>query len=142
MKIFGQEPALVVGAVNALIMVAGTLGFTLLGPDQALLWVALVNAISAAVLAWTTRPLSVGPFAYLFSTIFAAGAAYGFDVGEQTQLAINAGLVPILALLTRGQVSPITTVVTGTTEAPTAEAAEHEFGDVVEDTVADEAAGA
>lgn len=141
MKILGRDPALIIGAINALIMIAGTLGFRLLGQDQALLWVGLVNAVSAAVLAWTTRPLSVGPFAYLFSTMVAVAAAYGFDVGAETQLAINAAIVPILAFLTRNQVSPIETAVTNTTTTPTPEAVEHDLGHLSEDTVADEASG-
>ena len=126
MKILGREPALVVGAINALIMVAGTLGFSLLGQDQAALWVALVNAASAAILAWTVRPLSPAVFSQLVGAIVAVIAGYGIELSSDFVFAINGALVPILMFLTRGQVSPVETAVTQPSLDPTAEAEAHE----------------
>lgn len=125
-KLFGREPALVVGAINSLIMVGGTLGFALLGPEQAGLWVALVNAASAAILAWTTRPLSPAVFSQLFGAIVATIGGYGINLSADFVFAINAALVPLLMFITRGQVSPVETAITKKSLDPTVEAARHE----------------
>lgn len=123
MKLFGREPALFVATLTALIMFAGTLGFSALGEDQAGLWVAGVNAVFAAILAWTTRPLSPGVFAMALSALVALGAGYGLNLTEVQVNGLNGLLVPILMFLTRGQVSPVETAVTAESLDPTVEAA-------------------
>jgi hypothetical protein len=122
MKILGREPALTIGAVNSLIMLAGTLGFTFLSADQAGVWVLLVNAISAAVVGWATRPLSPAVYSYLLATFVAFGAAYGLELTPEFVNGINMALVPILMFLTRGQVSPVETAVTQPSLDPVPEA--------------------
>jgi len=117
MKILGREPALIVGVVNALIMLAGTMGFALLGADQAALWVALVNGISAAILAWVTRPISPAVFSQLIGAIVALVAGYGIELTAEFVFALNAAITPTLMFLTRGQVSPVNTAITNATEA-------------------------
>jgi len=119
MKFFGKttEPALVVGTIVALISLAGTLGFRLLSPDQAGLWILVVNGIAAAVMAWTTRPISPGVFTYLIGAIVALATAYGFSLTAEQVAGINGLVIPVLAVLTRGQVTPEATKVTNTTEA-------------------------
>ena len=117
MKILGHEPALIIGVVVALISLGGTLGFSFLSMDQAGLWIAGVNAIAAAVLAWTTRPLSPGVFTAALGALVALGTGYGLQLtGEQVN-GINGLLVPILLLVTRNQVTPQETALTSTTEA-------------------------
>jgi hypothetical protein len=111
-RVFGREPALVVATLTALIMFAGTLGFSALGENQAGLWVAAVNAVFAAFLAWTTRPLSPGVFAMALSALIALGAGYGVNLTEVQINGLNGLLVPILMFLTRGQVAPQETAVT------------------------------
>ena len=122
-KILGKEPALIVGIVVAAISLGGTLGFRLLGEDQAGLWIGFVNALAAAIMAWTVRPLSPAVYTYLVSTIIALGAGYGLTLTDAQVSGINGLVVPILTLITRNQVSPIPTALTKITRAPTPEAA-------------------
>lgn len=123
MKILGREPALIVGVVNAAIMFAGTLGFPFLSDVQAGALVLVVNAISAVIVAWATRPLSPAVFSYAVSTLISLGVAYGFTLTDAQIAGINGLIVPMLALLTRGQVSPVETKVTNSSNDPTVEAA-------------------
>lgn len=116
-KLFGREPAEVVAVVNALIMVAGTFGLALFTQEHAALWVAVVNGISAAVMAWTTRPISVGVFSQLIATIVALLAGYRIELDPEFVFALNGALSPILLFITRGQVSPIETRITHASEA-------------------------
>jgi hypothetical protein len=127
-KILGRDPALVIGALNALIMFGGTMGFHLLSMGQAALWVIVVNAVSAAIVAWSTRPLSPSVFSYLIASLIALGASYGLHISPEAINGLNGLLVPILAFLTRGQVSPVATFVTLKSLNPTPEAAAHEAG--------------
>lgn len=119
MSLFGKstEPALVVGAIVAGISMAGTLGFSLLSPEQAGIWVLLVNAVAAAVMAWTTRPISPGVFTYLIGVIATLGAAYGFELASDQINGLNVLVISILTLITRGQVTPQATTLTKPTEA-------------------------
>ena len=126
MKLFGREPALFVATLTALIMFAGTLGFSALGENQAGLWVAAVNAVFAALLAWTTRPLSPGVFAMAVSAIVALGTSYGLNLTEVQINGLNGLLVPVLMFITRGQVSPVETTLTKPSLDPTVEAAKAE----------------
>ena len=116
-KIFGHEPTLFIAAITSLIMVAGTLGFSLLSADQAAVWVLLINAVAAAVNAATVRPISPVAFTYAIGVLIALGAQYGFEIPEDTIFMINAAVIPILALLSRGQVTPKETAVSSTTTA-------------------------
>lgn len=141
-KILGRSPTLWIGLIVATISFAGTLGFRLLSEDQAGLWIALVNAAGAAVLALTVRPISPAAFTYLISAGVALAAGYGFNVTDAQVNALNGGIIAVLTLWTYGQVSPIETAVTESSASPTPEAAEHDFGDFTEDTVLDEATGA
>lgn len=119
MNIFGKttEPALVVGTIVAVISLLGTLGFRFLSADQAGLWIVVINGLAAAVMAWTTRPISPGVFTYLIGSIVALATGYGFELTAEQVNGINGLVVPVLALLTRGQVTPEATGVTKPTEA-------------------------
>lgn len=126
MKIFGREPALVIGAIVGVISLAGTLGFRFLSADQAGVWIVVVNAVAAAAMAWTVRPLQPGVYTYAVGALLALATAYGLNLAAEQVNAINALVIPILALLTRGQVSPVETTVTKASEDPTPQAAAHE----------------
>jgi hypothetical protein len=67
-KIFGREPALVLGVIGALITWVVSLGFDWLNAGQA---TAITTFLTAVVIAATTRP--IGPA--LFVGAVAAGAA-------------------------------------------------------------------
>lgn len=111
MKIFGREPTLFIAALNALVLIVGTFGLHLFTNEQAALSVVVVNAIFGVLNAWTVRPISPAVFTYAIGSILALAASYGLNLSTETVVAINAAVIPILALLTRGQVSPEETAV-------------------------------
>lgn len=106
MKLFGREPTLWIAALNAAIMIVGTVGLHAISSEQAGLFVVVVNAIFAAVNAWAVRPISPVTFTYAIGAIVALMASYGLNLPTETVAAINMAVIPALALLSRGQVSP------------------------------------
>lgn len=115
MKILGREPTLYLAAASSLILLVGTYGFHLLNSGQAVLIVVAVNAIAAAINAYTVRPISPTTFTYAMGAIISVAASYGLNLSPEQVVAINATIVPFLALLSRGQVSPADTSLTRAT---------------------------
>ena len=110
-KLFQREPTLWIAAINAVIMIVGTLGLRAINQDQAGLFVAVVNAGFAAVNAWAVRPVSPVTFTYLVGTIVALFGSYGLQFTPEQVAAVNAAVIPFLAFLARGAVSPADTVI-------------------------------
>ena len=125
MKIFGYEPAIVVGALVSVINLIGTFGISYFNPDNAAAIVVIVNALAAILMAWTTRPIAPSLFTSLVSAVLALGATYGLQLPAETVLAINAAVYPVLMLIARGQVSPVDTAVSRLSRTPNVEAAEY-----------------
>ena len=111
MKIFEREPTLWLSMISAAIIVAGTVGLHLLNGQQASLLVVAINAVFLAINAYAVRPISPVAFTYAIGSLVAVAGAYGLNLSIETIAAINAGVVPVLALLSRGQVSPEETAV-------------------------------
>lgn len=115
MKLFGREPTLYISVISSLILLVGTYGFKLLNPEQATFIVVAINAIAAAINAYTVRPISPTTFTYAVGSIVAVATSYGLNFTPEQVVAINATIVPVLALLSRGQVSPADTALTRNT---------------------------
>lgn len=105
MKIFGREPALIIGVVSAALSLAVTLGVGL-SANQAGAWTALITAVFGVVTAVVTRPVAPAAFTALVTVAADLLGAYHFDVSAGTVAAVNATVLAVLTLLTRGQVSP------------------------------------
>jgi hypothetical protein len=112
MKIFGREPTLWLAVIYAVLTVIGTGGLANFSGQQAQLTNA---AIAALVNAYAVRPISPVSFTYAIACLAQLGAAYGVQIPESTLTAINGLVVPALALLSRGQVSPAETAISRTT---------------------------
>lgn len=106
MKIFGREPTLYIATIDAVVVIVGTLGLHIISGAQAALIVAAINAVAGAINAWAVRPISPVAFTYAVGAAAALVAGYGFNVSDASLSAINLAVVPVLALLSRGQVSP------------------------------------
>lgn len=115
MKIFGREPTLWISVISSLILLVGTYGFHYLNPDQATFIVVAINAVAAAINAYTVRPISPTTFTYAIGSIIAVATSYGLNFTPEQIVAVNATVVPFLALLSRGQVSPADTSLTRAT---------------------------
>ena len=112
MKIFGREPTLWLSFGTSVIILLGTVGLHWLTGQQAALVVVAINAIAGAVNAYAVRPISPVAFTYAVGAIIAVAGAYGLNLSIETVASINAIVVPALALLSRGQVSPEETAIT------------------------------
>ena len=120
-KILGREPTLYIAFVVTLVTFAGSLGFRLLSPEQAEFWNIAILAIAAAINAAVVRPITPAAFTYAIAVIVQLFASYGLDGVTPEQLGLLQSLVvPALALLTRGQVTPQETRVSSTTAAAAA----------------------
>lgn len=111
MKVFGREPAAIVGAVQALLALAvsfGWLEWALLdSQDDVAVVVGVTSAGFAVYLAWVTNETLLAPVVEVTKAVLALGAIYGLQVTtEQTGLLV-AAITMLLALWQRGQVSPL-----------------------------------
>jgi hypothetical protein len=123
MKILGREPTLWIALISQAIVLIGTFGIDFLNGQQATLIVVAINAGFAALNAYAVRPVSPVAFTYAVGSIVAVAAAYGLVLPIETVAGLNALTIAALALLTRGQVSPVETTVTNASLEPTPEAA-------------------
>lgn len=107
-KLFGSEPALIIGVISAALSLVVTLGVGLT-TDQAGAIVAVISGVFAVVTAIATRPIAPAAFTGLVTVSAALLSAYHFNVAPGTVAAINTVVIAVLALVTRGQVSPTPT---------------------------------
>jgi hypothetical protein len=105
MKIFGREPALIISTISAILSLVVTFNIGMSG-EQAGAIVAIVSAVFGAIVAVATRPIAPAAFTAVVAAGAALLAAYGLNVSAETVGATNAVVLAVLALLTRGQVSP------------------------------------
>jgi hypothetical protein len=73
-RIFGREPALVMGAIGAVLAWIATLGFEWMNAGQS---TALITFLSALVIAATTRPWSEEAVTGLGTIVLAVCALFG-----------------------------------------------------------------
>jgi hypothetical protein len=107
MKFFGREPTLVIQTISAGMAILVAFGMPGLSAGQAALIVAVLNGALGAANALMVRPLAPAAFTGLVAACAALLGAYGFGVPQEAVGAISAGVIAVLVLLTRGQVSPV-----------------------------------
>lgn len=123
LSIWAKEPALIIAFITAALNWAVGFGFGGLTADK-VSWINLViNAIAGCIAAWATKPIAPQAFTYAVSSVFGLLASYGLHfTAEQTSMT-SMLVVTLLALVTRGQVSPTAdaphTGVLGNTSTPT-----------------------
>lgn len=110
-KLFQREPTLYLAFINAVIVILGTIGFKAINQEQAGAFVVVVNAVFAAINAFAVRPISPTTFTYAIGSIVALAGSYGMQFNPETIAAINTAVIPALALLARGQVTPAETFI-------------------------------
>ena len=113
MKIFGREPAAIIAAVQALLVLAAS--FHLLDwlglrtQDDVATVVVVLSAAAAVLLAWTTKRTLLAPVIELTKAILALGAIYGLTLSiEQTGFLIGA-VTMVLGLFHQTQTAPAET---------------------------------
>ncbi|MEV4705017.1 hypothetical protein [Actinoplanes sp. NPDC049316] len=106
-KIFGREPALIVGAVGSLLTVFAALNVPGLSTGAA---AAITAFLSAVLIAFTTRPVAPALYTGVVSAGVAVLAEYGFHAPEQLVATLPAAILAAFALFgVRPQASPVTT---------------------------------
>lgn len=105
MKIFGREPAVVIGILSAALSLLVTYNIGL-SSEQAGAIVAITSAVFAAITAAMTRPVTPSAFTGLVAAAVALLAAFHYNVTPETVGSLNALVLAVLVFITRGQVSP------------------------------------
>jgi hypothetical protein len=108
--ILGREPALWIGFVAAVLGVLVTFNIDGLSPEQAALWVAVLHAAAGVVTAILTRPIAPGAFTAAVTALAALALGYGLQVTPELVGLLNGAMLALLALVTRGEVSPAAAV--------------------------------
>jgi hypothetical protein len=104
MKIFGREPALIIGFVGA--VVAVLVGANVPGLSAGA-GVALTALVTAAITAWTTRPVAPGLYVGVVVAVAALLAEYNLAVSDTLLSAIGGLIIAGFALFgVRAQVTP------------------------------------
>lgn len=105
-SIFGREPALVISFIGATLamLVSFNVGLT---SEQAALWVGALTALAGVVTAILTRPWQPGAFTAAVAALAALATGYGLELPAGAIGTINALVLAGLALITRGEVSPV-----------------------------------
>lgn len=106
MKIFGREPTLILQSISALLAVFVAVGIPSLTAETAALIVALIAAGIGVVNAVMVRPLAPAAFTGFIAAGAALLAGYGLELSQEVVGSVSAAVVVLLALLTRGQVTP------------------------------------
>lgn len=103
------EPTLLINAVSSALTIVVATGWKGLTTDQATLVIAVLVAVLGAVNAALVRPIAPPAFIALVGASAALLAGFGLDLAQPMVGAVTATVVSVLALLARGQVSPIDT---------------------------------
>jgi hypothetical protein len=104
MKILGREPALWLAVIGAVVTWAVSLGLDWLNAGQA---TAIITAVTAAVIALTTRPIAPALFVGAVSAGAALFAQYGLDWSRASVTGLGAILLTGFALFgIRPQATP------------------------------------
>lgn len=102
-----REPALLSGALAAVLSLLVALHFHGLTSDQAALIVAAITAAGGAIVALSTRPIAPGVFTAAVPAVAALFAGFGYHADPSVIAGISAVLAAVIALITRHQVTPV-----------------------------------
>lgn len=109
MKIFGREPAIYIGAIEAIIALLVTFNFSGLSNAQAGVIVALVVAIGGLVTAFATKDALLAAITGVVKAALIVGVAYGLHISQE-QMGLVLGIVAALgAAYVRTQTAPVAT---------------------------------
>lgn len=105
MKIFGREPALWLALIGAVLTWGAGMNLDFLSAGQA---VAITTAVTAVVIALTTRPVAPGLFVAAVGAIAAMFAEYGLHWSDAAVTGLGGIILAGFALFgIRPQVTPV-----------------------------------
>lgn len=103
--IFGQEPAIILYAINSLVALLVAYGLDLSQVQTAAI-ATIATGVLAAIVAAMTRPVVVSALTGAVSTVMAAVAGFGLEFSADQIGASVTALSIVLALVLRANVSP------------------------------------
>lgn len=109
MRLLGREPALWLSLLGAVLAILVSMNLSFLNAGQA---AAIVAAVTAVLMAVTTRPVAPALFTGVLSAGVALMAEYGLHLSDATVGGLTALVLSVFALVSRGQISPQETAVT------------------------------
>lgn len=114
MKIFGREPAVWIGAIEAVIAVVVAFN---VGLDQqaATILITFIGIVGGGLTAWTTTNSHLSIVVTVFKALLVMAVGFGLTVTDAQIGLLAAVLVTIGALFNRTQNSPEVTAVSTTT---------------------------
>lgn len=102
-KIFGREPAAIIGFAGAVLTALAAMNLEFLNAGQA---AAITAAVAGALIAATTRPIAPALFTAAFVAVAALFGEYGLELSDAV---IGGGTAVILAGFTLAGVRPAVT---------------------------------
>lgn len=109
--IFGREPAAIIGAIQAglvLVVSFGWLdGIGISGQDSIAIVVGVLSALAAVYLAWKTSETLLAPIIQLFQAFLSLAAIYGFHLSNDQTGFVIAAITSVAALFHRTQTTPL-----------------------------------
>jgi hypothetical protein len=102
-KIFGREPALIIGLLGAVLTALAAVGVPGVSAGAA---AAITAAVAACVTAWATRPAMPALYTGAVTALAALLTEYGLHLSDQVVASVSGVVLAVFAFLTRGQVSP------------------------------------
>lgn len=104
MKIFGREPAVIIGVIGSLITLLVSLEIPGLSAGAG---AALTSAVTAVIIAMTTRPVAPALFTAVVAPTVALFAEYGMHVSDGVVVGLTSLILAVFALFgVRPQVTP------------------------------------
>lgn len=102
-----REPAAWAAIFIAVLTAGATIPNPLISEAQLPLWVAGVDAVLAALVAWKVKPIAPATVTAVISAVAVLAAGYHAPVNHQLIAAVNAFVVPaVLGLIARSQQTP------------------------------------
>lgn len=103
MKIFGREPAIIIGFIGSVLAALAGLNLPGLNAGQSSGIVALLTALIIGI---TTRPVGPAVFTGAFTAFVALLAEYGTNIPDQWVAAITSITLAVFTFIGRGQITP------------------------------------
>ncbi|CAN7197957.1 hypothetical protein [Knoellia sp. LjRoot47] len=104
--IFGREPAMVVGFIEALLALALSFAAFISG-EQAALVMAVVSAAAGFYVGYATKDVGLARVIGLIKAVVALAAGFGFAMSDSQQGALMAAVAVGFSLINRDRTSPV-----------------------------------
>lgn len=103
-----REPTLIIASIASILSLVAGFGLDFLSTEQAGLISAALTALLGVWNSLRVRPVAPTAWTYAAGVIATLLATYGLDISQEQVSLVNATILAILALILRGDVTPVT----------------------------------